>query len=94
MKSADQLLREYIAFLRVEKGLARNTTSAYERDLTRFIEFLDESEILVANLSTADFQEYVANLRGKGGGAQSREQLLRFVTSTPSSHERRVSLIL
>lgn len=73
MKSADQLLREYIAFLSVEKGLARNTTIAYERDLTRFIGFLETSEIEVSKLSVSDFQEYVASLRGKGGGVPLSE---------------------
>ena len=68
MKSADQLLREYIAHLRVEKGLARNTTSAYERDLSRFVAYIEEHGISFDSLTTQDLQEYVAHLRGKGGG--------------------------
>jgi integrase/recombinase XerD len=67
MKSADQLLREYIAHLRVEKGLARNTTSAYERDLSRFVAYIEEHGISFDSLTTQDLQEYVAHLRGKGG---------------------------
>ena len=68
MKSADQLLREYIAHLRVEKGLARNTTSAYERDLSRFVAYIEEHGISFDSLTTQYLQEYVAHLRGKGGG--------------------------
>jgi len=73
MKSADQLLREYIAHLRVEKGLARNTTSAYERDLSRFVAYIEEHGISFDSLTTQDLQEYVAHLRGKGGGRSLAE---------------------
>lgn len=68
MKSADQLLREYIAHLRVEKGLALNTTTAYERDLLRFTEFLSERFKTLDLLTLADMEDYVAILRGRGGG--------------------------
>lgn len=69
MKSAEELLREYLAYLRVEKGLARNTTSAYERDLNRFLNYLSQSDLDIANLTIGNFEEYLASLRGKGGGS-------------------------
>lgn len=33
-------LREYLAHLTVERGLSKNTLTAYRRDLTRYLEFL------------------------------------------------------
>ena len=73
MKSADLLLREYIAHLRVEKGLAKNTTSAYERDVSRFNSFIGEHGLELYQVSPAVMDEFVASLRGKGGGAPLAE---------------------
>jgi len=35
----EELLREYLQYLKVEKGLAENTLRSYRRDLTEFLEF-------------------------------------------------------
>ena len=67
MKGAEELLREYISHLRVEKGLSKNTTSAYERDIQKFIRFLDETKISVDSTTHQEMQEFVSRLRGKGG---------------------------
>jgi len=67
MRSADQLVREYLSHLRVEKGLALNTTDAYQRDLLRFTEYVTSHQLMVASLTIADMENYVALLRGKGG---------------------------
>lgn len=37
----DKYLKDYIIFLRIEKNLSKNTIEAYERDLSRFIHYLD-----------------------------------------------------
>ncbi len=39
MLSNAALLREYLLYLRVEKGLRPLTCEAYERDLTQFAEY-------------------------------------------------------
>jgi integrase/recombinase XerD len=67
MKATDALVREYISHLRVEKGLARNTTIAYERDLLRFSAFLAEQNLPVDKLTSPIMDEFVASLRGRGG---------------------------
>jgi len=69
MKSTDALVREYISHLRVEKGLTKNTTSAYERDLARFAFFLEDQSITADALTGSLMDEFVAILRGKGGGS-------------------------
>jgi integrase/recombinase XerD len=73
MKSAEALVGEYLSHLRVEKGLSKNTTSAYKRDLARFTEYLQSQSIEVDELSTPLMAEFVATLRGKGGSAPLAE---------------------
>jgi len=73
MKATDALVREYISHLRVEKGLARNTTIAYERDLLRFSAFLVEENLTVDQLTSSIMDEFVASLRGRGGKAPLAE---------------------
>jgi integrase/recombinase XerD len=67
MKATDALVREYISHLRVEKGLARNTTISYERDLLRFSTFLVEQNLNADQLTSSLMDEFVASLRGRGG---------------------------
>ena len=69
MRTADQLVGEYLSHLRVEKGLSKNTTSAYQRDLRRFLDYLQSFDLEVDSLTSATMQEFVAQLRGKGGAS-------------------------
>jgi len=73
MKSAEALVGEYLSHLRVEKGLSKNTTSAYKRDLARFTEYLHNQSIEVNELTTPLMAEFVATLRGKSGSAPLAE---------------------
>lgn len=42
MNAAEQLLKQYIRYLHVERGLSENTRRAYERDLRQLINFLTQ----------------------------------------------------
>lgn len=42
----NKLLKDYITFLRIEKNLSPNTIEAYERDLKRYLRFLETDEDL------------------------------------------------
>lgn len=52
MNGSDSLsrrLREYLAHLAVERGLSQHTLSAYNRDLTRYVDFLKSEGIAELN---------------------------------------------
>jgi len=59
------LIREYLNHLTVERGLSKNTISAYKRDLERFFTFLDSHKVDPIFLQEVHLTEYVALLRTK-----------------------------
>lgn len=41
----EEIFKEYLAYLAVERGLSPNTLEAYERDIRHFFNYLKEMEI-------------------------------------------------
>lgn len=66
----DNLADKFIAYLRLERGLADNTVAAYSRDLLRFFDFLEQRRLSPLNASRADAVEYLW-LLGKKLSARS-----------------------
>ena len=63
---ADQVT-QYLNYISVEKALAKNTISAYRKDLERYALFLADSKVAKGGeLEVNTLTEYVAWLRGKG----------------------------
>ena len=58
-----RLVREYAAYLRVEKGLRPNSVSAYVRDLEQFAEFLEKRDGLLVSAGQADVSGFMQDLR-------------------------------
>ena len=59
-----QLVREYMAYLRVEKGLRPLTCEAYQRDLEQFAEHQELHNGLLIAASQADLSDFIRHLRG------------------------------
>ena len=70
LKSGNTLLRQYLAYLRVEKGLRPLTCEAYERDLFLFAEYLEGSNGLLMNAGQAQVAGFLEHLQKHG--VQSR----------------------
>ncbi len=61
-----QVLAEYIEFLEVEKGLARNTLDAYKCDLEEFIEFCVKRNLTCfENVKRSDLNAYILQMHEK-----------------------------
>jgi len=61
------LLRNYLNYQSVEKGLAKNSIAAYKRDLTNYLEFLEK--INISSADKIDYQtvlDYLTKLKKKG----------------------------
>ncbi len=59
-----ELLREYMAYLRVEKGLRPLTCEAYQRDLEQFAEHQELHGGLLITAVQADLSDFMQRLRG------------------------------
>ena len=56
------LIREYVSYLRVEKGLAKNSLSAYENDLTKLKAWCEKNGYEIENLTRQDLREWMIDL--------------------------------
>jgi integrase/recombinase XerD len=70
------LLREYMAFLRVDKGLRPLTCEAYEHDLVMFSEFLEASNVMLATAKQSDVAGFLEHLKKHGVESRSTARKL------------------
>ena len=59
-----QYISNYLSYLEIERGLAKNTILAYENDLSDFFNFLSEErgEIDISEIKRKDFSAYIKHL--------------------------------
>ena len=89
MMSSDanaRVLSDFLDYLRVERGSARLTISAYSRDLAQFAEFLEKRKLLLANARREDVRDFIQTLfsnqldgRSVGRKLSAIRQLYRYL---------------
>jgi len=57
-------VREFVAYLRVEKGLRPASCEAYQRDMEQFSEHIEERDGLLVGATQADVSGFMEGLRG------------------------------
>jgi integrase/recombinase XerD len=62
--SNEKLLAGFIAYLKVEKGLARLSVSAYRSDLLQFAEFLEARKRALLGAQREDVRQFLQQLFG------------------------------
>jgi len=60
------LIKEYLTYIQVEKGLARRTLESYGSDLKRLDRWASKTGVEVANLSRPDMRKWIAQLSREG----------------------------
>lgn len=73
------LIREYLSYLRVEKGLAPNSIEAYERDLARLTDWASKNGFELLALRREDLREWLIDLSSAGLAASSKRRLISSV---------------
>jgi integrase/recombinase XerD len=72
-------LERYLRHLTIERGLSSNSVSAYRRDLTKYLEFLDLDNRDELKSSAQDIEDFAQSLMQRGLIASSRARALAAV---------------
>lgn len=62
----DLLIDRFLNYIRIEKGLAKNSIDAYARDMRRFAEYLEEKDICMDMVSRVEIIGFISEM-GKSG---------------------------
>jgi len=73
------LVREYLTYCRVEKGLAANSVESYANDLSRLQTWAEKSKLEIAALQRQDLREWLIDLAAVGLAETSKRRLLSSV---------------
>jgi len=78
----DQVLSDYLQYLRVQRNLSENTLKAYERDLSAFLDFVTEFwQLDFREVDRHLIRDYLAALRRRGYKSSSAAQQLAALRS-------------
>ena len=73
--------KEYLRYLRLQRGVSKNTLEAYARDLDKLLVFLEHEGKRVEDVQLSDLQSFAAGLHDIGIGARSQCRILSGVRS-------------
>ncbi len=69
-------LREYLSYLQVEKGLAKNSVKSYERDLAKLKNWANKNNFNLLELTRQDLREWLIDLAGENLSDNSKRRLI------------------
>ncbi len=73
------LFREYFSYLRVERGLAKNSIESYERDLAKLKNWADGEGLEILELTRQDLRGFIADLSRENLSANSVQRITSAV---------------
>lgn len=79
-------MKNFLHYLIIEKGLAKNTITSYERDLKSYIHYLKQVESIqsINDVQRAHIVQFLAYLKDNG---KSSKTLARHIASTRAFHQ-------
>ena len=80
-KEIDGILRRYYQYLKLEKSFSQNTIDAYQRDLQKFFQFIQDKHKQPLDVDLEDFHEFSATLHDVGIHPTSLYRILMGVRS-------------
>ena len=73
------LIREYISYIRVEKGLSKNSLEAYERDLRKLEAWIVKNGLALMTLKGEELREWLMDLSRAKISENSKRRLISAV---------------
>lgn len=81
MEQQETIVRRYVRYLKLERGLSANTLEAYQRDLEKLLVYLKRTGKHVVDVQLEDLQAFAAGLHDIGIGPRSQCRILSGVRS-------------
>jgi len=81
MEQQETMVRRYVRYLKLERGLSANTLEAYQRDLEKLLVYLKQTGKHVVDVQLEDLQAFAAGLHDIGIGPRSQCRILSGVRS-------------
>ena len=81
MEQQQTIVKRYVRYLKLERGLSANTLEAYQRDLEKLLAYLKRTERHVVDVQLEDLQAFAAGLHDIGIGPRSQCRILSGVRS-------------
>lgn len=78
---AQTIIRRYINYLKLEKGLSANSVDAYTHDLNILIEYLNANSIGITDLTLPHLDRLVVQMAENGLSARSRARVISGIKS-------------
>jgi len=72
-------IREYLSYLQVEKGLAKNSLDAYAQDLSKLGDWAEKNKFDLLDLSRRDLREWLIDLACENLSENSKRRLISAV---------------
>ena len=69
-------VHEYLLYLQVEKGLAKNSLESYERDLKKLKNWVEKNNFDLLKLTRKDFREWLIDLAGENLSENSKRRMV------------------
>ena len=76
MNSWERYIKQFVSFLKIERGLADNSIMAYERDVIKLAEYSLDKNIDPIEINYKDLKDFVAVLYDLGLSARSQARII------------------
>ena len=76
MSAWDRYIKHFVSYLKIERGLAENSISAYQNDVIKLADFAIPRKKTIQEISYADLKEFVGVLYDLGLSARSQARII------------------
>lgn len=76
-----KLLKNYYAYLQLERGLSKNTQEAYQADLEKLLQYATSLQVEIERLTTKQMSEFLVQLQELGIAPRSQARIVSGIKS-------------